>query len=111
MLTTQLDSQRYFYEQNMECQSKEFRKEIEKLQLKLADLSDKKQDAEFKFSETSKERVTLEKKVYINQLVFSISTQNVRQQTCLLTLLYCIVIRFIVSHVFSTIKSAKSLQS
>lgn len=65
MLTTQLDSQRYYFEQNMESQAKEFHRELEKLQLKLAENSDKKQALEYNLAETTKSRNALDKKVWI----------------------------------------------
>lgn len=63
MMTTQLESQRFYFEQSLQAQAKDFQKEIEKLQLKLAETSEKKQELEYKLSDSAKERGALERKV------------------------------------------------
>jgi len=63
LLTTQLEAQRHFFEGRLEEQAKDFQKELEKLQLKLAETADRKQTAEDRLLETVKERTNLEKKV------------------------------------------------
>ncbi|CAL8120081.1 unnamed protein product [Orchesella dallaii] len=63
MLTTQLDSQRHYFEERLEEQAKDFHKELEKVQLKLAETADKKQVVECKLAETTKQRDTFEKKL------------------------------------------------
>lgn len=61
MLTTQLESQRYFFEERLENQDKEFRKEIARLEQKLSESNEKKYKDELEVM--VKERNGLEKKV------------------------------------------------
>lgn len=63
MLTTQLESQRYYFEEKLASQSREMQREIEKLHIKLEEHDEYKNENDSKVSNLLKERASLEKKV------------------------------------------------
>ncbi|ODN04212.1 BRCA1-associated protein [Orchesella cincta] len=76
MLTTQMENQRHFFEERLEEQSKGLQKEMEKLQLKMAETAEKKQLAECRLMETVKERATLERKfANVNQKLTKVTAE------------------------------------
>jgi len=63
MLTTQLESQRYYFEERLNMQQKDLQREIEKLHIRLEEAETFKEGVESKVSSLAKEKGTLEKKV------------------------------------------------
>lgn len=66
MLTTQLESQRYFFEEKLATQVREMHREMEKLKIRLEENDKYKEETDTKIVDLQKERATLEKKVQIS---------------------------------------------
>jgi len=68
MLTTQLESQRYYFEEKLAAQSKEMQRELEKLHIRLEENEKHKEDTDTKMASLLKEKAALERKItQINQ--------------------------------------------
>jgi len=63
MLTTQLDSQRFYFEEKLAAQNRDTQRELEKLNIRLEENDQYKKDTERRLSDLSKERGQLEKKI------------------------------------------------
>lgn len=63
MLTTQLESQRYYFEERLAAQHRDMQREMEKMHIRIEESDKYKEDMDSKFSSLSKERSHLEKKV------------------------------------------------
>lgn len=65
MLTTQLESQRYYFEEKLASQVREMNRDVEKLQIRLEENDKYKTETDIRLKGLTKEKVNLEKKVIL----------------------------------------------